>query len=557
MSTSTYQGGSWPGATAYSAPYQQQAVNPTEYDTPEYAAYYAYWNTPAGVAAREGYDTSQNAQTVQQYPAASPTIVHFAPPLPADNPASHSTPHGGHHAPAGPSAHLIKPEPSVPGLQPVGAATETSQPPLPKSEPSDPTHPPMPSPQQGTAYPAYQYGPTTGAATTPAGYGHYSAAQLGVPPAQQQYAQQAAWSTLTPDQQQQQYADYYHYQAMQQAVYAPQQHQPAQYQHQPAHYNQAMGFVPAQGGAPHHIAPNPPPTYPVWSAPANPHPQQQQNPSYNLPFNVPPSPASVPPPSGIVIRPQWGAKPPAPVASHQSMFPTPSVPTPSVPTPQYRPTAYTQVTAAKPPTPFQGLNAASYANIHTQRVPLPAPQTPTPPIILPAPAKPPPIVPGPQPPQTGMGKYPPTFPPYVERCFARCKLDNDRALMTVRLQRKIQDVETAGRLWAVQWDTEPVPGLGPEPPATGTAAAAGSPVAMGQTKRGRWGAEVEHNSPSPARSRFGDVRGEAADNKAGRKTGYGAAPDGHSHQYEAPHYVLSKRQKKAAMAAERARASFM
>lgn len=567
-----YPEGAWPVTTPYPAQYQQHTSNAPAYGTPEYTVYYTYWNSPAGLAIRQRYDASAYAQNAQQYGAAAQlnaTSSHdAAPPLPAENLAPQISTPSGQHAPAGSTANAAKPEPPVPGQEAAAPVVEiiAGQPPPPQPETCDPSRAPMPTPQQATPYIVNQYATAPGAANnTAAAYTQYnSAGQYGVSQQQQQYARQAAWSTLTLEQQQQ--YTYQNQSSMQQAAYAPHQQayqmasqpqfmagqQQQAYQHL---HNQAMpGYVmPALGAASQqNNVVHPSSMYPGWSAPSSSQPphQQQQHPQYNHPHNSQPTHAPAPPASaGMIIRPQWAKQAPPPVTSHQSTFPPPSVPIP-----QHRPTAYTQVSAAKPPTPFTGLPAAPFTHIHTQRVPLAAPSTPAP--LTPTAGKPTPVVAGPQPPKTGMGKFPSTFPPYVERCFARCKLDDSRALMTVRLQRKIQDVETAGRLWLVDWDTEAPPSLGPEAPVLAAAATNGSPHATGQQKR-RWDRETEHAHPSPARSRFGDVKGETGDNKDRRKLGYGPAPDSHAHHYEPPPNAISKKQKKAAMAAERARGTFM
>ncbi|GAX79021.1 hypothetical protein CEUSTIGMA_g6461.t1 [Chlamydomonas eustigma] len=51
-------------------------------------------------------------------------------------------------------------------------------------------------------------------------------------------------------------------------------------------------------------------------------------------------------------------------------------------------------------------------------------------------------------------RFPPTFQPWVERCFLPCRTNADRQVMTALLTAKIKEVEKMKRTWLVDWDKE-------------------------------------------------------------------------------------------------------
>ncbi|MEW5304756.1 MAG: hypothetical protein WDW36_007346 [Sanguina aurantia] len=245
---------------------------------------------------------------------------------------------------------------------------------------------------------------------------------------------------------------------------------------------------------------------------------------------------------------------PAAMPPHPSQHTNPAPTHPAYPV--WNPTAnsYQQANSFNPP--YTGTQPPTYA----APAPAPSPNTnPTPAAAgMPRRLSRHPPLPR-SPPAPGLSKYPTSFPPWVERCFARCKLDGDRTLMTGRLQRKIQEVESVGRLWQVDWDT-----------------VRGSMTAGGPHRFARHVLPVHSmtwpqpwkpcawlmsdvtsesgRAMRPNRSRFADSR-DGRDSGRKQQTGYGATHDTHSHPhtYTAPFHTLNKKQKKAALAAERAR----
>ena len=84
--------------------------------------------------------------------------------------------------------------------------------------------------------------------------------------------------------------------------------------------------------------------------------------------------------------------------------------------------------------------------------------------------------------------FPAAFTAWVERCFGRCRTDTERHAMTGKLTEMIRRVEGEGRMWSLDWDTEPIPQIGGEQ-ASPSAREGAAGVGL-RSKRSRW-AEAE------------------------------------------------------------------
>ena len=81
----------------------------------------------------------------------------------------------------------------------------------------------------------------------------------------------------------------------------------------------------------------------------------------------------------------------------------------------------------------------------------------------------------------GTNGWPPQLRSWIERSFAKCKTDAERAVTQALLKERISTANLTGMLWAVHWDTEPLAGsaakqLPPPAAAARAPAASGSPL---------------------------------------------------------------------------------
>ena len=61
-------------------------------------------------------------------------------------------------------------------------------------------------------------------------------------------------------------------------------------------------------------------------------------------------------------------------------------------------------------------------------------------------------------------QFPPAMRSWVERAFAQCKGDDDRATTDRELRRVIEEANSAGEFWTRNWDNYPLPALSPRSP---------------------------------------------------------------------------------------------
>jgi hypothetical protein len=78
----------------------------------------------------------------------------------------------------------------------------------------------------------------------------------------------------------------------------------------------------------------------------------------------------------------------------------------------------------------------------------------------------------------GSKNWPPSLRAYVERAFAQCKGDGNRAQLQEALRRIITDAQAKGEMWTRSWDTTPLPTcVAPQADSSAAAAAAPAPTA--------------------------------------------------------------------------------